>query len=88
MNWTYITSTDAGTTWTILLAMPGGTYGILNPFNIDYCGGYYFPLANEWSTMSLPLPASTNMVKFTAISAYGNLLWLDNIQITGELFVD
>ena len=81
-------STNAGATWTILQAMPGGTTGMLNPFNLDLCTGYYFPAADEWSTMTLTLPAGTNKVKFTAVTAYGNLLWLDNIRITSTEFVD
>ena len=80
-------STNAGATWTILLAMPGGINGILNPFHLATTEPY-FPANNEWSTMSLALPANTNKIKFTAVTAFGNLLWLDNIKISGELFVD
>ena len=80
-------STNAGATWTILLAMPGGTTGILNPFNLAQTAPY-IPADNEWSTMTLTLPAGTNKVKFTAVSAFGNLLWLDNIRITSTLFFD
>ncbi|MDP2366328.1 MAG: hypothetical protein Q8M94_21450, partial [Ignavibacteria bacterium] len=80
-------STDAGATWTILLAMPGGPTGILNPFGLVQTAPY-FPLDNQWSTMSLALPANTNMVKFTAVTDYGNLCWLDNIKISAQTFFD
>ena len=80
-------STNAGATWTILLAMPGGLNGILNPFHLATTDPY-FPADNEWSTMSLALPAGTNKVKFTAVTAFGNLCWLDNISISGQTFFD
>ena len=47
----------------------------------------YFPTASQWSTLSLALPAGTNMIKFTGVSDYGNLLWLDNVKI-GDTFFD
>ena len=81
-------STDAGATWVLLQAMPGGLNGILNPFNLQEQTSYYFPSSDQWSTLTLDLPANTNKVKFTAITAWGNLLWLDNIRITGTEFVD
>jgi len=75
-------STDGGATYTLLLAMPGGPDGILNPFGIVE-SGLYVPLASEWSTQELALPTGTNMVKFTAISAYGNELYVDNVRVEG-----
>ena len=80
-------STNAGATWTILLAMPGGPTGILNPFGLVTTSPY-FPADNEWSTMTLALPANTNKVKFTAVTAFGNLCWLDNIKISSDMFFD
>ena len=45
-------STNGGTSWTLLLAMPGGTNGILNPFHIVQTA-VYTPTAGQWSTQSL-----------------------------------
>jgi hypothetical protein len=73
-------STNSGTTWTLLLAMPGGLNGILNPLHIQQSGSFT-PTASQWSSMSLSLPAGSNLVKFTAISAYGNNLYVDNIKV-------
>ena len=73
-------STNSGASWTLLLAMPGGTNGILNPFNLQRSASY-FPIASEWSTQSLSLPSGTNRVKFTATTAYGNNLFVDNIKV-------
>ena len=72
-------STDYGVTWLTLLNMPGGINGILNT------GGAvlipFVPTATQWGSQTLPLPTSTNMIKFTAISAYGNNLYIDNIEV-------
>ena len=73
-------STNGGTTWTLLLAMPGGTNGILNPYNLVITSSFV-PTAGQWSTQSLSLPSGTNMVKFTAISAFGNNLYVDNVKV-------
>jgi len=59
----------------------------LNPFNLSQTAAY-FPLDDQWSTRSIALPSNTNKVKFTAVTDYGNLCWLDNIKITAELFID
>ena len=73
-------STNSGSNWTLLLAMPGGTNGILNPYHLVN-SGIFVPTTGQWSTQSLALPAGSNMVKFAAISAYGNELYLDNIKV-------
>lgn len=79
-------SIDNGANWLLLLAMPGGTAGILNT------GGtttdVFTPTASQWGMQSLPLPAGTNKIKFQAISAYGNNLFLDNIQVYSPLAHD
>ncbi|MCK9422001.1 MAG: carboxypeptidase regulatory-like domain-containing protein [Bacteroidales bacterium] len=73
------TSTDGGGTYDLLLAMPGGSTGILNTGG-DVTSSFV-PTPNQWATQSLTLPVGTNMVKFTAISAYGNNLYLDNVRV-------
>jgi len=72
-------STTYGSTWTLLLAMPGGASGILNTAGATT--DPFVPTAAQWRTHSMELPAGTNMLKFTAISAYGNNLYLDNITV-------
>lgn len=72
-------STDNGATFTMLLAMPGGFSGILN--TAGNTGSSFVPLANQWATQTLALPAGTNMVRFTGISGYGNNLFLDNVKV-------
>ncbi len=72
-------STDNGATFTMLLAMPGGFTGILN--TAGNTASSFIPLANQWATQTLALPSGTNMVRFTAISGYGNNLFLDNVKV-------
>lgn len=73
------TSTDGGASWNLLLAMPGGAAGILNTGGTTTAG--FVPTAGQWGTQNLALPAGTNKVKFRAISAWGNNLYLDNISV-------
>ncbi|MCX6305010.1 MAG: T9SS type A sorting domain-containing protein [Bacteroidetes bacterium] len=72
-------SADNGATWHILLNMPGGTNGILNTGGASF--DPFVPASSQWGTQTIPLPAGTNMIKFTAIAAYGNNLYLDNITV-------
>lgn len=72
-------STDGGLNYSLLLGMPGGATGILNTGGTTTSS--FIPTASQWSTQTLVLPAGTNMLKFTATSAWGNNLYLDNISI-------
>jgi hypothetical protein len=98
-NWAYATyagevdqmdvyySTDAGINWVLLKTMPGGAApAILNTGGTTT--GSFVPTAAQWGTQSLALVAGTNMIKFTAISAYGNNLFLDNVQVYSPLAHD
>ena len=76
-------STDYGLTWKTLLLMPGGPGGILNPQHIVTTDPFV-PSASQWNTETLALPAGTNMLKFKAISGWGNNLYVDNITVTGK----
>ncbi|MCX6303728.1 MAG: T9SS type A sorting domain-containing protein [Bacteroidetes bacterium] len=79
-------STDFGSTWTALLNMPGGESGILNTAGTTEDA--FIPTASQWASQSLTLPAGTNMLKFTAITAYGNNLYLDNIEVANAVPVN
>ena len=72
-------STDGGSSYLLLLAMPGGPDGILNTGGV--VSGVFVPTADQWATQILSLPAGTNLVRFQAISNYGNNLYLDNISV-------
>ena len=60
--------------------MPGGELGILNHYGI-VTSSSYTPTAGQWTTQTITLPAGANMVKFTAISDFGNNLYVDNIGV-------
>ena len=73
------TSTDNGSTWTLLINLPGGSSGPLRTGSPTQ--HLFVPSASEWATKRYILPAGTNKIKFSAISAFGNNLYLDNIKI-------
>ncbi|MBP6871540.1 MAG: hypothetical protein KBC43_06010 [Bacteroidales bacterium] len=72
-------SIDGGQNYNSLVTLAGGLTGPLNT------GGAtedpFVPTSAQWASKSYALPAGTNKVKFQAISAYGNNLFLDNIFI-------
>ncbi len=73
-------STDFGGSWELLADLEGGPNGVLNTAGT---WNYRFvPTAADWANMSLDLPAGTNKLRFTAISANGNNLYLDNTRIS------
>ena len=77
-------STNGGATFTLLHAMPGGNTGELNTGGA-VSPGVFIPTASQWATKSITLPAGTNMIRFTAISAYGNNLYLDNVAVVAGI---
>ena len=76
-------SVDNGSTYALLLAMPGGTTGILNTGGT--AADPFIPTAAQWGTQTLTLPAGANMIKFTGISAYGNNLFIDNVKVEATI---
>ncbi|QQS35337.1 MAG: T9SS type A sorting domain-containing protein [Ignavibacteriales bacterium] len=72
-------STNNGSTYSLLLSMPGGTSGILNTAGATTAS--FVPTAAQWASQNLSLPPGTNMIKFTATSAFGNNLFIDNIKV-------
>lgn len=73
-------STDGGGTWNSLIIYDGGDSGPLNTGGDDI-NGAWTPASNEWKSLFHALPSGTNMVQFNGISAYGNNLYLDNVNI-------
>ena len=72
-------STNGGSVWTELITLNGGASGPLKTAPVT--GTPFVPLSTQWASKKYGLPAGTNMLKFTAISAIGNNLYLDNIKI-------
>ncbi len=73
------TSTNGGTSWTILVTLAGGVSGPL--VTAPPTASVFVPTASQWATKRYTLPVGTNRVKFTGISAFGNELYVDNIQV-------
>jgi Outer membrane protein Omp28/Secretion system C-terminal sorting domain len=72
-------SINGGTSWTELITLNGGASGPLKTAPVTAIP--FVPLSSQWATKKYALPTGTNMIKFTAISAIGNNLFLDNIKI-------
>ena len=72
-------STNGGTSWTQLVLLNGGASGEL--VTAPATGLAFVPTSAQWATKRYALPLGTNKIKFTAIPAYGNNLYLDNIKI-------
>lgn len=80
-------STDCGATWTSVYNKAGSTLSTHAPFST----GQFFPSATgDWRTETINLNSykSPNMlVKFKGTSAYGNLAWVDNVNINSTTSV-
>ena len=72
-------STNGGATYALLADMAGGVTGALNTAGTE--SGYFVPTAADWRMKNLALPAGANRLRFDAITAYGNNLYLDNVQV-------
>jgi hypothetical protein len=79
-------STDGGNLWTQLILLNGGTSGEL--VTAPATGAAFVPTSSQWATKRYLLPAGTNKLKFTAIGAWGNNLYLDNIKIGSRYNTD
>ena len=73
------TSTNSGTSFTSLILLNGGVSGPL--VTAPPTTSNFVPTASQWATKTYALPVGTNMVRFNGITAYGNNLYIDNIQV-------
>lgn len=79
-------STDGGITYAVLVTMDGGPSGSL--VTAPRPGDFFVPTATQWKTKGLLLPAGTNRVRFRAVSAFANSLYIDNCRVASQLSVD
>ncbi len=73
-------STDGGSTYSLLVGLDGGVSGALTtapPTGLVS----FVPTASQWANYTINLPVGTNQLKFTAKTAFGNNLYLDNIAV-------
>ncbi len=73
------TSADNGGSWSLLISLNGGAAGPL--VTASPTQHLFVPTSTQWATKSYVLPVGTNKIKFTAITAFGNNLYLDNVRI-------
>lgn len=80
------TSNNGGTTYSTLAILNGGTGGPLvtaTPTTVAFV-----PTAAQWATKRYPLAVGTNKVRFKAVSAFGNNIYIDNCRIGAQSAVD
>jgi len=75
-----ISSSPDGINWNQVVLLDGGDSGPLNTGGDDV-NGAFIPANNQWQTLIFPLPTGTTNVQFSGISANGNNLFIDNVNI-------
>ncbi len=73
------TSTNGGSTWNLLISLVGGNSGPL--VTAPATNDLFIPTSSQWATKNYSLPVGTNKIKFDAVTAFGNSLYLDNVKI-------
>ncbi|HMQ70548.1 MAG TPA: T9SS type A sorting domain-containing protein [Ignavibacteria bacterium] len=70
-------SANSGISYSVLAKLTGGVSGSLvtAPPNQNS----FIPGSSQWITKKYALPSGINMIRFRAVSAFGNNLYLDNI---------
>src|ERR1039458_8654035 len=74
-------SMDGGVTFNQLVVLNGDLTGPLNTAGSDPGYAFSVPAAGQWQTLWFPIPVSTNMIQFNGITAFGNDLYLDNVEV-------
>lgn len=76
------TSSNSGTSYTILQKLWGGLGAAAGPLNTVFVGGGEFtPTGGQWRPRIYSIPVGTNKIKFRARSGFGNDIWVDNICV-------
>jgi hypothetical protein len=73
------TSSNNGSSWNLLVTLNGGTGGPL--VTAPPTQNCFVPTSTQWATKKYALPAGTNKIKFSGVTAYGNNLYIDNIRV-------
>ena len=81
-------STDGGTNFTRVVALAGGTNVGTGMVTAPPSFSSFVPTSSQWASKSYALPVGANKIRFTAKSAYGNNLYLDNIKVSQLLAND
>ncbi|MBS1942664.1 MAG: fibronectin type III domain-containing protein, partial [Bacteroidetes bacterium] len=74
------TSIDGGATWAILQAMSNEDgVGVLSTAPATTSG--YIPSAANWATLAYNIPTGANMIRFRAVTGFGNYVYIDNVVV-------
>lgn len=72
------TSSNSGTSFTILAKLSGGANGNMNTAP---AGGQFTPNGSQWRPRIFLLPVGANKVRLRARSGFGNDIWVDNVCV-------
>ncbi|QQS35333.1 MAG: M6 family metalloprotease domain-containing protein [Ignavibacteriales bacterium] len=74
-------SNNGGNTFSELVSLNGGSAVGSGMVTAPPQTSVFIPTDDQWNSKTFSLPAGTNRIRFKAISAYGNNLYLDRIYI-------
>ena len=72
-------STNGGSAWNTIITLNGGAVVGTGMVTAPPQTAVFTPNASQWATKIYALPVGTNKVRFRAISAFGNNLYIDNV---------
>ncbi len=81
-------SSNSGSTYARLTALQGGPTVGVGMVTHGPSFSSFTPTPDDWASKRYLLPVGTNKIRFTAKSAYGNILLLDNIKVSQPLTND
>jgi len=92
---TYETEVDSlvimafdGVNYTTVVSLAGGPDVGTGMVTAAPTSDPFIPIASDWVKRAYAIPAGTVKIKFYVRSAYGNLLWIDNVTIGTPASID
>lgn len=76
-------SNDGGTTWATVVTMNNDVGGLLHTGGVT--SSNFAPTAAQWASLSFPVSAGTNRIRFRGISNFGNNCFVDNVSFSAGL---
>ena len=75
-------STNGGSTYSLITVLySSSNYGASYALSTTSSTSSFVPTSTQWNTRTFGLPVGTNKIRFTAVSGYGNDMFLDSIRI-------
>ena len=75
-------STNGGSTYSLITVLySSSNYGASYALSTTSSTSSFVPTSTQWNTRAFGLPVGTNKIRFTAVSGYGNDMFLDSIRI-------